>query len=86
LKFLDFPIFLDLASMCPLNYRPATGEILQETENPACGHGICQNGPTRPLLSRSFFGILLVLPTKRVIHDTGGVAAPLSSSRKESRK
>jgi hypothetical protein len=55
LKFLDFPIFLDLGSMRPLNYRPATGEILQETENPACGHGICQNAPTRPLFKPLVF-------------------------------
>src|SRR5689334_1538638 len=65
LKFLDFPIFLDLGG-------PRGLRILEEYSKMPRGHGICQNSrPTRPLFSRSYWNSS-VLPTKKGDFFTGG--------------
>jgi hypothetical protein len=75
LKFLDFPIFLDLTGKKIGDRSPSSREILQETGLRAGGHGICQNPARRGLFLTARYGILLVLPQKRVMRTQEGAAA-----------
>jgi len=85
LKFLDFPIFLDLNGSARLTHVVLTVRILRESSKLARGHDNCQNPARRGLFKAARFSNFFGAVNKKGDFSQEG-AAPLSSSRKESRK
>src|SRR6185437_5731396 len=72
LKFLDFPIFLDLNALDRPDHAVINLRNLKETSKMPRGHAACQNsGPTRPLFSRSYWNSSCCQQKREIFHRRG---------------